>query len=232
MTVAQFVSDVELQLLQGAVSDDSELEKDQIKMWGSYQLNQLVANEINSKLARGESIPAIYIVRTELEVPELEEEDDVDELDERIFVELDNEVLTLNHDSGVVLVQTSELDEIQKADIQSMQLFKKMRFSKPSDQNPVYYRQDLKIFLEGFKPADLPFDKIFVFYVPKQDLLTMDEDDEILCSDLVLPEVINQVVQRGKLQMYGTQQDLESDGVDVKKTQYHTAISNPNREAQ
>jgi hypothetical protein len=227
VTVQEFVSDVELQLLQGAPSDDSELEHAQIKAWGSYNLNQLVANELNEKIKRGEQIPAVYQVRAALEIPELEEIDGVDESDERIFVEMDNDILTLNKDMGVIVVTDEEGGEIKKADIQTLQIFKHMRFGKPTLENPLYYRQGRKIFLLGFKPVDIPFSLIEVFYVPKQNLADMADTDEILCSDLVLPQVIAATVQTGKLQLYGTQQDTSNDGVDVKGVQYHTAIQRP-----
>lgn len=227
ITKEQFISDVILQLTQSAPSDDLELEDKQIAIWGTYHLNQLVATECNEKTKRGEQIPSIYVKRTELEVSELEEEAGVNESDERIFVTLDEEILDLNKDAGVVMVETDERDEVKKMNFADSQIFKHMRFGKPSLENLLYYRQGQKIYVEGFKSVDIPFNSLFIYYVPKQDLLTMDDEDEILVSDLVLPELINAVVQRGKLQLYGTQQDEENDGQDNKEVQYHRAIQRP-----
>lgn len=227
MTVQEFVADVELQLLQGAPSDDSELEHAQIKAWGTYHLNQLVANELNEKIKRGEQIPAIYQVRAALEVPTLEALDNIDEDDERIYCEMDEEILTLNKDMGVITCLDEDGEELKKADIQTLQQFKHLRFSKPSSENPLYYRQGQKIFLCGFKPVDIPFSYIQVFYVPKQNLAEMEDTDEILCSDLVLPQVIAACVSQGKLQLYGSQQDVSNDGQDNKQQVYHTAIQRP-----
>lgn len=227
ITKAQLISDCELSLYAGTISDDAAVEKDQLSFWISYHLNNLVATECNEKLKRGESIPAIYQVRAALEIPELEALDDVDESDERIYCEMDNEILTLNSDMGLITVLDEEGEEIKKAGIQTLQLFKHMRFGKPTLENPLYYRQGLKIFLLGFKPVDIPFSLIQVFYVPKQSLLDMDDDEEVLCSDLVLPELIARVTQEGKLMLYGTQADQANNGVDDSKPVYHQQIKSP-----
>jgi hypothetical protein len=223
MTKAQFISDVELKINQSAPSDDSELSKDQVAYIGSYFLNGLVAVECNSHLTHGQQIPSVYVTRATIEVPELEEEDDVVEANERIFVDTPA-ILTLNNDMGVLAVSTEDLTDIQKADIQSIQLFKNMRFSKPSAENLVYYRAGNKLFLYGIKAVDIPFSHIILDYVPQQDILTMEESDTILCSDLVYPSVVSATVDELKRQMYGTQPDVMNDGSDVKSTSYHLGI--------
>lgn len=227
VTVEQLVSDVELLLNQGSISDDSELEKEQIKFWLTYELNELVATEINSKIQRGEMVPPLYVKRTAIEIPENEANDDVEAEDERAFISLGVTILDLNKDAGCVQVLTDEFDELKKTDIATIQQFKKLRFSKPTIENPVYYRVKDKIFVEGFKASELPFSKLFVDYVPKQDLSSLEDDDEVLVSALVLPELINRCVQRGKLMLYGTQPDRSNDGDDTKQTAYHTSIQRP-----
>ena len=223
----QFIFDCLMQLTQSAPSDDIEVSEKQIAFWGSYELNRFVATEINSKIAKGESVPSIYIKRTELEVAELEEEDGVNAEDERVFVTLSEEPLTLNKQSEIVLITTDEGDEVRKMDINTHQIFKHMRFSKPSLENLLYYRQSpTKIFIEGFKAVDLPFNKIFCYYIPKQDLLMLNDDDEILVSDLILPDVISAVVNRGMAELYGTEPDTQNNGDDTKIPRYHNTISN------
>jgi hypothetical protein len=222
-TVAQLVSDVELQLNQGEISDDSSLDRRQIKFWLSNNLNALVANEINSKITRGEQIPSVYQKVDSLGISEDEESGEVD----RIFIELDEEVLTVNKDAGIVFVETDQRNQIDKASTETMTLFRNLRFSKPSETNLLYYRIGNKLYIEGLKSVDLPFESIYVWYVPKQDILSLEDTDEVLVSDLVLPELIGMTVQQGKLQLYGTQPDVANDGTDVKSVQYHTAIKNP-----
>lgn len=226
-TKAEIISDIEASLHQGAPSSSSELEWSQLAHWASYELNQLVATEINSKTAKGEMVPPLYVKRTAIEIPENEANDDVEDEDERAFITLDVTILDLNKDAGCVNVLTDEYDELKKSDIATVQQFKKLRFSKPTIENPVYYRVNDKIFVEGFKADELPFSKLFVDYVPKQDLSALADDDEVLVSALVLPELINRCVQRGKLMLYGTQPDRSNDGEDTKNIAYHTSIQRP-----
>jgi hypothetical protein len=47
-----------------------------------------------------------------------------------------------------------------------------------------------------------------------------------------LPELINYMVQRGKMQSYGTSPDTDNNGTDNKTVQYHTAIQNPNSNSE
>lgn len=233
MTKEQFISDVELQVYQGQISDDAELSKDQIAFWGSYNLNMLVANELNEKLKRGEFFPAVYKKRASCEVLTKEDVDCADDCGDRVFAELDEEVLSINKDAGIMRVITDEGDIVLKASVETLDFLRYMPFSKPDTENLVYIREGNKIYIEGLKPVDIPFNKINVDYVPRQNMLTMANTDTILVSDMVLPQVIDLTVQRAKMELYGSQADKENDGVDYKDTVYHTAIANPvNNEPQ
>lgn len=223
-TVREMVSDVELALYQGQISDDAETEREQIKFWLSYHLNQLVATECNEKVKRGEQIPAIYQVRASLEVPDLEETDEVDETDERVYVTMDEEILDLNKDAGVIAVLDEQNDEIKKTTIGTILQFKHTKFGAPSLGNLLYYREGQKIYIYGFKPSDVPFATIQVWYVPKQNLREMAETEEVLCSALVLPQVIAAAVETGKHQLLGSQADPENDGVEKTSPVYHQQI--------
>ena len=227
VTVQQLVSDVELQLYQGQVSDDAAVERAQIKFWLSYYLNQLVAAECNEKVKRGEQIPAIYQTMAALEVPDIEERDDVEEVDERVFVEMDEEILDINKDAGVIALLDEDNNEIKKATMTTILQFKHLKFGAPSLDNLLYYREGQKIYIYGFKPSDVPFSTIQVWYVPKQDLTTMTESDEVKVSDLVLPQVIAATVEAGKLMLLGSQADRENDGVDKTQAVYHQQIRRP-----
>lgn len=227
MTKEQFISDVELQVYQGQISDDAELSKDQIAFWGSYNLNMVVANELNEKLKRGEFFPPVYKKRASCEVLTKEDIDCGDDCQDRVFAQLDEEILSLNKDAGVMRVTTDEGDIVLKASVETLDLLRYMPFAKPTTDNLVYVREGKKIFIEGLKSVDIPFNEINVDYIPKQNLLTMANTDEVLVSDMALPQVIDLTVQRAKLELYGTQPDKENDGVDYKQTAYHTAIANP-----
>lgn len=224
ITKEQAISDVQAQLFQGAPSDDSELSDLQVADWLSEYVNATVTTEINSKLARGEMIPQLYIKRASCEVGEEEETDCTDECENRIEFELDEEVLTLNNDAGIVLVETSEGDAIHQMSVETRSIVRNLRFAKPSENNLVYYRQANSIFVEGLKPVDLPFDKINVFYVPKQNVAALTDSGAILISDLAYPAVKDAVVSRARLQMYGTQEDKTNDGDQGVQPVYHQQV--------
>lgn len=222
-TKQQIIDDVILELTQGQPSDDLELENEQVAYWIQVHLNQVVANELNQKLAKGEMFPSIYIVKEGCELAT----ETTTYGDDRAYVTLASEVLNVNKGMGIIQVWDEDDEEINKADIQSVSLFKHMRFAKPSVKNPLYSHEGNKIYFPGLAPVDVPFSQVNVWYVPKQDILNEDDDYEVLISDLSLPILIDLAVERGKRQLYGTTADDKNDGADVRPTFYHTAISNP-----
>lgn len=228
MTKKTIIDDIELELLAGSVSDDTELSKSQIAYWVDVHINQVIANEINNKLRLGEPIPSVYIKKVTCQ--ELLVEDDPCGED-RVYVELTDDILTLNNNSGIIKVLDEEGNEIQKASTEHLSLFSNMRFSKPSVENLQYTQEGIsKIYFPGLRSVDAPFEQPTIWYVPKQDIMSAADSYEVLISDLSLPILIDMCVERGKRELYGGQQDVANDGMDVKDVQYHTAIRNPNND--
>ncbi len=226
-TKKELISETILQVTQSSPSDDLSLDERQIAFWATYVLNSLVATEVNSKIERGENIPAIYIKTAQCEPMEVEDNDCSDGCQDRIYAELDEEVLVVNKDSGIVRVITDEGDLITKGFPQTMDMLRYMPFAKPSLENPIYYLQGTKVFVEGFKAVDLPFNKLHISYIPKQDVSTLDDDDTVLASDLVLPQLIGSLVSIAKQELYGSMPDQANDGVDVKQPNYLIQARNP-----
>jgi hypothetical protein len=229
MTKREFIDDVILQVSQSNPSDDSEIEPDQIAFWGTYHLNDLVKKEIDIETSKARFIPPIYITMEDCLVSEVEASDCTAACKDRLFVTLTGEVMDLPDDGGIVRVMTDEGDTILKASIESLDYIKNLRFAKPSMTNPLYYRQALKIYIEGIKLAVSDLSKVTVYYVKKQDISTLTENERILVTDQVKPILINAVVQRLKLELYGSDVDQESDGVDYKKPAYHNVIADPSK---
>lgn len=227
MTKQELLSDIQLQLLQGNPSDDSALEWDQLAFWASYHLNEIVTIECNQAIKQGKQIPPVYKKVSDCEVMVVEDVATFAADEDRVYVEIDEDILDLDNDKGLILVETEDGEEIARTSLETFHATKNMRFGKPTAERPQFYRRGEKIFLLGFTPTDIPFEKVNIYYVPKQDLYAADESDEVLASSAALPSVIDAVVQRGKMQLYGTQVDSENDGTDEKSVQYHTAIQNP-----
>lgn len=224
MTKGKIISDVELQLNQGDISDDSTLDKRQIAFWIDYELPSLIRTECDALIQLGKPIPPIYVIReTSLELDE-ESVAEVDDSRQRMFFDLEGEVLDLYDDLGVCRVITDEQDFVHKISTNSIDMFLKLRFARPSAEVLTWHRVGSRFFIDGLQTSDLEFNSFIVDYVEKQDILALEDSDEVRVSDLILPELINRVVQRGKLQMYGTTPDVGNDGKDLKQPVYHTAI--------
>ena len=226
-TKHQLISDIILELLQGNNSDDSELEEKQVAFWIQYHLHDLVRQEVTAEMKKGNMPPPVYIKRDEgLEMSE-ENVTDISDSKQRIWVDLVDEVLDLPNDRGIIRVEDYDGNLILKTSIDQLGMVRDLRFSKPSIDTPLYYRIGTKVFVEGFNTADIDYNPLIVYYIPKQDVIAMEDTDEVLITDQLIPVLIDLCVQRGKLELYGTQADTANDGVDNKNVQYHTAISNP-----
>ena len=232
LTKTKFISDVILQLNQGQVSDDLELEDSQVAQWGTYHLNNLVKQEIEREKSLGNMIPPIYIVRETGRPLSEETVADIDDLNQRMWITLTQEVLDLPKDAGIVAVWDYDLNLIHKASIDRLYMLNTMRFAKPTPENKLYYRSGNKIFIEGWRTDDMEFNEVIVDYVPKQDILSLGDSDEILITDQLVPMLVALTVQTGKMQMYGSSPDQNNDGQDVKSTSYHTAIANPTKQVE
>lgn len=231
-TKEKLIGDVMLQITQSTLTDDIAIEESQVASWATDFLNDLVKRECAAELKKGNSIPPVYITR-ETGLPLTEENiADVDDEDQRMYLTLTGEVLDLPDDNGVVKVLDYDFNIIHKTDTESLEVINDLRFSKPSSENPLYYREGTKIFIKGFNTADLDFNDFMVHYVEKQDVLAMDDEDEIKATDQIINVLTDLLVQRGKMELYGGQPDTASDGVDRKQPVYHTSIQNPARQDQ
>lgn len=232
ITKEKIIGDVELQLTQSMPGQDLELEQTQIALWISNVRNALVAQEIQALIRKGKQVPPVYISREACKQLTEELTDCVEDTDDgtkqRFYFALSQQVVDAEDDGGIVQVYTNELDQIQRTSLALLPMFEAMRFTKTSSQNVTWSRQDGdRIYIKGFKESDVDFNKIIVFYVPKQDLLTMADTDEVTISDLLLPVLIEQVVQIGKLELYGTQSDTENDAKQGIQPVYHRQIQEP-----
>lgn len=225
VTKAKLLSDIELQLSQGDISDDSAIDRRQIAFWIDYELPLLIRGECDALIQLGKQIPPVYVIReTSLELDE-ENVAEVEDKNQRMFFDLSGEVLDLYDDLGVVRVITDEQDFVHKISTKSIDMFLKLRFARPSAEVLTWHRVGSRFFIDGLQTSDIEFNSFIVDYIEKQDILELADDDEVRVSDLILPELINRVVQRGKLQMYGTVPDVSNDSQDVKPPVYHTQIA-------
>ena len=229
ITKIKLISDVILQLTQGSPSDDLQLEELQVAQWATYSLNQLVKSEVSQAIKSGSAIPPIYLQRVVAQSLIEDPVSGIADANQRMYVALTEDVLDLPNDAGIVQVEDYDGNLIYKTSMERSNMLRDLRFAKPSQENRVYYREFTKIYIEGFTYADIEFNDIIVTYIPKQDIESYADDDTLLITDQLIPLLVDMCVQRGKLELYGSQADAGNDGTDAKQTQYHTAISNPTK---
>lgn len=226
-TKEQLISDVQLQLHQSFLTDDIAIEDDQIAVWASDFLNELVRRECTVAIRAGKSIPPVYITReTGLALTE-EAIAEIDNEDQRMYLTLSNEVLDIEGDRGFIKLLDYDLNLIHKTSTENVEVINDLRFARATSENPLYYREGTKVFVKGLATADLEFNEFIAHYIAKQDVLAMGDEDEIKATDQIVNALVDMLVAKGKAELYGTQQDVNSDGKDVKQLQYHRAIANP-----
>lgn len=266
----KLISDIELQLNQGTISDDSELDRRQIAFWIDYELGQLIRQECDTCVKLGKQIPPIYLVTdgalvlqedmgfqsfpginstgsvgpvyfdnttgdyykwsTAGWVKITKAEAAIYSKNTEHYISLNNSVMDLFNDNGIVRVSTDEGDLIYKSTTTDLDTLKHLRFAGPSDETLVWYRRDsTSIYIKGLTTSDIRDNYFNVTYVIKPNFSGAGDNAYFNVSDAILPILIDRVVQRGKLQLYGTTPDVANDGIDYKQPVYHTAVSNPTR---
>lgn len=231
-TKSQLISDVILQLTQSAPTDDLAIEESQVASWLSDALNELIVNEVESEMKKGNSIPAVYITR-ETGLPLTEENvADLDDENQRMYLQLSSEVLDLKNESGIIKVLDYDLNPIFKTASEDLEIYNALRFARATSENPLYYSEDNKIFVKGFTTADLEFNEFMVWYIKRQNLLTMADTDEVKVSDQLRNVLVQTVVEKGKNELYGSQPDENNDGVDRKVPVYHRQLTSQDQSQQ
>jgi hypothetical protein len=232
MTKELIVGTIELELTQLSISDDSNVDQNLIASWVGTHLNELVAAEVNSLTKAGKSIPAIYIKVADAKLMVTEDVSTFEADEDRMYVELDDDILDVNDDRGIVLIETEDGDEVKKTSVANFIKLKKLQFAKPTIENPLCYRRGQKIYFIGFTPTDIPFELVNVYYLPKQDILNAANSYELLASDSIISSVIDLCIERGKQALLGTQIDQTNDGVSPQSPVYHRQIASPNDQPQ
>lgn len=226
----KLISDVFNEVYEGSPSQDSELSESIVAFWLSNEVNRLVAADIERALSKGDQINPVYVLRepcnqlTEEITPCVPSDDDGSY--ERYYFQLTKPVINISDDRGILLVTDDENGEINKSSLVLLPMFRNMRFTKPSSQVLSWSRQDELIFIEGFKESDLDFNKIIVYYVPQQDVEALSDTGLVLISDQLLPTLIESVVQKAKLQLYGSQADQENDAKEGVQPVYARQVQN------
>lgn len=213
MTLGTLADDIILRLTQSNPTDDSEIEKSQVMYLLAQNRDLLAKNYLDKQLAAAQPIDTQFITRHIADTVEIENEDEIAIDDERLYVELPVQPLTIVNDMGVVQVLTQEYLPVLRYRGEYMTRYQNLRFGKASSKNICFYRYDRKIIIKGLTRKNKDNDKFIVDYIPALASQTLTDSTDIKLSDALLPELTNMVEEIMKRQMYQSVQDLENDGV-------------------
>jgi len=226
ITRNELLSDIELRVNQGVISDDSELDRRQVAAWATDVLNAIVAAECNAAIKSGLPVPPIYITRETSKTLTSESVPEVDDNKQRMYFSISGKVVDLEEDGGVLSVTDSELNPILATSTYMLHTIRQMRYTAPSTDLPTYYRQGSTFFIEGLQPSDEDLNAFTVHYVGFQDVSAMADTDYLTVSDSGMQALKAALTDIAMKELYGSTPDVASDSVDRKEQLYHQAIKN------
>lgn len=217
MTLGTLADDMILRLTQSNPTDDSELEKGQIMYILAMNRDMIAKKYLDAQLLAGQPMDTQMKTRYVATTLSIEDETTVLIDDERLYVELPNQPLTLINDMGVIQVLNQEYLPLLRYRNEHFTRYQNLRYAKASPNNICFYRDDRKIIIKGITQKNRDNDKFIVDYCPALASQTLTEATDVKLSDALLPELTNTVEEILKRQMYQSTQDLTNDGTQEPK---------------
>lgn len=198
-----------------STSDDAYLDREQVLHFLSINRDMLVKDYLDGQINKGKPIDPYYIERETCMSLQEEDEDCVGDCDERLFILLSKTPMSLYDDKGVLTVTTYDGVQVTKTQIQSITWIKDLPYSKPTQKNPVYYREGNKIIITGVSPKNKSITYI-VSYIPSYTSQDLDETAEFKIHDSLIPQLLDVVEQIARRELYGPD-DVANNAVDDRQ---------------
>jgi hypothetical protein len=198
-----------------AISDDAYLDREQAQHFLMITRDMLVKDYLDGLINKGKAVDPFYIERETCKSLQEEDEDCVGDCDERLFILLENEPMSLFDDKGVLVVTTYDGVVVLKARVDSLSWIKDLPYSKPTQKNPIYYREGKKIVIDGISRKNKTITFI-VSYIPSYGSQDLSEDSEFKIHDALIPVLMDMVEQTARREL-GFPEDMENDGTDIKQ---------------
>jgi hypothetical protein len=210
----QLISDIELRVTESKPSDDLQLEHSQIVHWLDLAANTIVPEFLNRQIKRKERIDPQYMRQAnDLQLLEESSANNVDE-GVRHYIDISSyNIMSLDRDMGVVRVSTKTGVRISSSvNQQSEDRLQNLYFAKPSRDNLVWYREDGKIFIEGYGNSIMSAIKLNMTYIPVIDIESLADGDIVPISGDILPFVLEAVEAMALKELGGIVDDKINDG--------------------
>lgn len=198
-----------------AISDDAYLDREQAQHFLAITRDMLVKDYLDGLINKGKAVDPFYIERETCKSLQEEDEDCVGDCDERLFILLEKDPMSLFDDKGVLVVTTYDGVVVLKARVDSLSWIKDLPYSKPTQKNPIYYREGKKIVIDGISRKNKSITFI-VSYIPSYGSQELSEDSEFKIHDALIPVLMDMVEQTARREL-GFPEDMENDGTDIKQ---------------
>lgn len=212
-TKGELISDIELRLSGGKPSDDFEIERPQIGHWLDVTRDGLVKTMLDIQINKYGTVDDYYIVREVCNLAVEEAIDCVDEEYEKMSFTLVHTPMSLRKNMGIVKIVTDEYNLVYPSNVIDINMVSDLPFSKPADDNLVYYSEKNKITVEGLNKNDISDPTFIVYYIPQYNNADIAETDEFLITDDLLGILLDEVEVIGRREL-GIPQDIENNGQD------------------
>lgn len=216
VTRSKIISDIELRLTSGKVSDDFEVSRRQIAFWVDEGRDEVVTLYLNALVKKRKAIDPFYIEREDCKLVSTEDVpciDDEDNCWERKIATMVGTPLYLIGDKGMVHVTNSVGKEIHRVEHDDLDILQSMRLSKPGQRNLVYHREKLDLIIDGLSKnySDMP--KIRVAYVRSIRNWDIVDTDEYPIADALVPELIDRIEETARREIAeSSMEDNINDG--------------------
>lgn len=198
-----------------AISDDAYLDREQAQHFLAITRDMLVKDYLDGLINKGKAVDPFYIERETCKSLQEEDEDCAGDCDERLFILLEKDPMSLFDDKGVLVVTTYDGVVVLKARVDSLSWIKDLPYSKPTQKNPIYYREGRKIVIDGISRKNKSITFI-VSYIPSYGSQELSEDSEFKIHDALIPVLMDMVEQTARREL-GFPEDMENDGTDIKQ---------------
>jgi len=210
-TKGALVSDIELRLSRGKPSNDFEIERSQIEHWLDLARDEIVSQKLNSQIMSDEDIDPFYIAKFGEYSAELEQEVALACTKRHVF-SLDKDILSLVEDRGIDRVVATSGKILIQSTFDQIEYLQDLWFSKPSNENMMWYREGNKFFVYGLSDITRSRIKFQVFGVQSNVGSTLSDEDKYPISDDITEIVIEKAEEIGLRELYGELEDRSSDG--------------------
>ena len=203
-TRGKIISDIELRLTRGKISDDFEVSRRQIAFWADTERDEVVQIYLNGLVRKRKPIDPFYIERETCKLLSTEDVPCIDDDDacwERKKATLTGTPLYVDGDKGIVHVTNEVGEEIHKVDHDDLQVLKSMRLSRPSQRKLVYHREKDDIIIDGLSKNYNNVPKLNVAYVRSLNGWTVTDDEDYPIADSLVPELLDRIEETARKEL-------------------------------